>query len=248
MELHHFQAVPVGDEIFLIGAMTGPYPNEKPLKQVVVYHPETDSFRMSHTIPEDRRRGAAGAAYYNGHIYVVGGITNGHVDGYRPWLDRFHPETGEWKRLNDAPHSRDHFQAVVIDNRLYAAAGRTTSQATKKVFELTQPIVDVYDFKEGVWNCRTNAPLPTPRAGNMAFAWNGQLVVGGGEALQKTAHNEVEAFDPNTDSWVSWPSLNRGRHGSGFAVIGDYVYTASGCGNRGGSPELTTIERLKLVR
>ncbi|MEL7006088.1 MAG: DUF5060 domain-containing protein, partial [Bacteroidota bacterium] len=40
----------------------------------------------------------------------------------------------------------------------------------------------------------------------------------------------------------------RGRHGTGFAQVGDYLYTASGCGNRGGEPELFSIERLKLPK
>ena len=40
--------------------------------------------------------------------------------------------------------------------------------------------------------------------------------------------------------------MNEGRHGTGFALSNGYLYVASGCGNRGGEPELYTIERLKL--
>ncbi|MEO1253875.1 MAG: DUF5060 domain-containing protein, partial [Bacteroidota bacterium] len=40
--------------------------------------------------------------------------------------------------------------------------------------------------------------------------------------------------------------MKEGRHGSGFVVIDNYLYTASGSGNRGGGPELTSIERLEL--
>lgn len=231
----------------MVGAMTGPYPNEKPLDKVVAYYPETDEFRLTHTIPEDRRRGGAGAALYNGKIYVVGGITNGHNDGYVSWLDEYDPETGDWKILPDAPHARDHFQAVVAEDKLYALAGRTTSKATRQVFDLTVAAVDVFDFETGEWlPADQTTVLPTPRAGNMAFAWHGEVIVGGGETIRRVAHNEVEAFNVTTGSWRRWASLHRGRHGSGFAVVGDYVYTASGCGNRGGSPELTSVERLRL--
>ncbi|MDF1549050.1 MAG: DUF5060 domain-containing protein, partial [Bacteroidales bacterium] len=38
------------------------------------------------------------------------------------------------------------------------------------------------------------------------------------------------------------------RHGTGFAIIGNYVYVASGCGKHGGEPEHTTIERLELPK
>lgn len=247
LELHHFQAVVVGDAIYLMGAMTGPFPKEMPLEKIVVYYPAEDRFEFVHSIPESRRRGGAGAVLYNENIYIVGGITNGHIDGYQPWLDRYDPKTGQWDVLADARHARDHFQAVVIGDKLYSIAGRTTSQATKEVFSRVVAPVDVFDFKTNGWLPQSECPvLPTPRAGNMATVWNGEVVVGGGETTQKTAHNDVEAFDTTTGKWRSWPSLNRGRHGSGFAIVGEYIYTASGSGNRGGSPELTSIERIKL--
>ena len=248
IELHHFQAVVIDDAIYLIGAMTGPWPKETPLEKIIVYYPERDEFRFVHSIPESRRRGGAGAVLHDGKIYVVGGITNGHMDGYQPWLDVYDPKTGDWQPLADAPHARDHFQAAIIGDRIYAVAGRTTSQRTKQGFDLTVKSVDVYDLKAKKWLGSDTCPdLPTPRAGNMAVSHGSRLIVGGGESgTQNVAHNEVEVFDVATKTWINWPSLGRGRHGSGFAILGDCVYTASGSGNRGGGPELTTIERLKL--
>lgn len=248
MELHHFQAIVVDDAIHLMGAMTGQWPRETPLDRVIVYYPERDEFRFTHTIPESRRRGGAGAVLHDGKIYVVGGITNGHMDGYVPWLDRYDPKTGQWDVLADAPHARDHFQAVVHGNKLYALAGRTTSHVTGKGFDLTVPEVDVFDFETMSWMHASQVEnLPTPRAGNMAMVWGDEIVVGGGEsATQKPAHHQVEAYNVATKTWRNWPSLNRGRHGSGFAIVDDHVYTASGSGNRGGGPELTSIERFEL--
>lgn len=247
MELHHFQAVVVDEVIYLIGAMTGPYPNEKPLERVVSYDPKKDEFQFDHGIPAERQRGGAGAVEYQGKVYLVGGITNGHNDGYKPWFDEFDPQTGEWKVLPDAPHARDHLQAVVHGDKLYAVGGRQTSKATNQVFENTIAPIDVFDFKTMRWLPVEDAPvLPTPRAGNMAFVWKDEIIVGGGESTQKTAHNEVEAYNLVTKTWRNWPSLVRGRHGSGLAIVDDSVYTASGSGNRGGSPELKSVERLLL--
>lgn len=248
LELHHFQAVPFEDRIYLIGAMTGPYPKEKPLDKVAVYFPATDKFEFTHEIPTARRRGGAGAAAYQGKIYIVGGITNGHIDGFEPWLDEYDPKTGEWRTLPDAPNARDHFQAAIVDGRLYASAGRTTSKATDQVFDLAVAEVDVFDLTTERWMAPDKPiQIPTPRAGNMVTMADGKLVIGGGESsAQRHAHDEVEVFDPKTEKWATWPSLLRGRHGSGFVVQDGYLYTASGCGNRGGSPELDSIERLKL--
>lgn len=248
IELHHFQAVVHGDAIYLIGAMTGGWPREKPLEKVVVYYPEKDEFKFVHSIPASRRRGGAGAVAFNDKIYVVGGITNGHWDGSRSWLDSYDPKTGTWTPLSDAPHARDHFAAVVIGNKLYAAAGRTTEQKSEQGFDLTVNKVDVYDFESKRWESpRNSTTIPTQRAGNMAAAVGDLIVIGGGESgTQKKAHRDVEAFDTATQQWISLPRLNRGRHGSAFAIIDQYLYTASGCGNRGGSPELTSLERLKI--
>lgn len=250
IELHHFQPVVFNDAIYLIGAMTGRWPNETPVDRIIIYYPERDEYVYGDTIPEDRRRGGAGAVVYNNKIYLVGGITNGHMDGYKPWLDEYDPETGEWKTLAEAPNARDHFQAVALDNKLYAFAGRRTSKITDQDMSLTVSHGNVYNFNTQEWEELTdNLAIPTMRAGNFAFAWNNSVIIGGGEtAEQVEAHNEVEAFDINTKSWSTWPSLNQGRHGTGFAIIGDYVYTASGSGKHGGEPELTSIERLKLPK
>ncbi len=250
IELHHFQPVVLGDAIYIIGAMTGQWPNEKPLDKVIIYYPESDKYVFSHSIPEHRRRGGAGAVVYNNKIYLVGGITKGHMNGYKSWFDEYNPETGEWKVLADAPNTRDHFQAVVVDNKLYAFAGRNTSKITDQDMALTVSHGNVYNFISNKWETVTNSlAIPTERAGNFAFEWNNNVIIGGGESIkQVAAHNEVEAFNTKTNLWSKWPSLNQGRHGSGFAVVGNYVYTASGCGNRGGEPELTTIERLELPK
>lgn len=250
IELHHFQPVVIDNAIYIVGAMTGQWPTEKPLDKIIIYYPERDEYVYSHTIPEHRRRGGAGAVVYNNKIYLVGGITNGHMNGYQPWLDEYDPKTGEWKVLADAPNARDHFQAVQIDHKLYAFAGRTTSKKKNQDMSLTVSHGNVYNFINQEWESVTNnLAIPTLRAGSFAFAWNNSIIIGGGESIkQEAAHNEVEVFNTGTNLWSNWPSLNQGRHGSGFAVIGNFVYTASGCGQRGGEPELTSIERLQLPK
>ena len=248
IELHHFQSVVVDDAVYLMGAMTGGWPNEKPLEKVMAYYPDEDRYEQIHDIPEARRRGGAGVVYHNSKIYMVGGITNGHMNGYVNWFDEYDPKTGEWRVLPDAPHKRDHFVATVVDNKLYAMAGRKTEHAAGNDFGPTYSYADVFNFETEAWEPLDEAlNLPTGRAGNMITTWKTEIIVGGGESEhQVPAHNEVEAFDTVSRTWRNWPSLNEGRHGSAFVEIDGYLYTASGCGKRGGDPELTSIERLKL--
>lgn len=248
IELHHFQAVSLGNAIYLVGAMTGVFPKETPLANVIAYYPGTDSFKTLHEIPESRRRGGAGAVVYNDKIYIIGGITNGHLDGYQPWLDEYDPATGEWTALPDAKFARDHVQASVINDKLYVFGGRTSRFRTEQPLELLVQHGEIFDLEARQWlPVKQDLALPTLRAGNMSLAWGNEIVIAGGEShTQKTSHIEVDSFNTVTRTWRRWPDLTQGRHGTGFAIYNGYVYTSSGSANSGGGPELTTIERLKL--
>jgi N-acetylneuraminic acid mutarotase len=246
MEAHHFQPVVWGDRIYVVGAMTGKYPTETPLDKVMAYLPSEDRWEFVHEIPVSRRRGGAGAAVFQGKIYLACGIVRGHMGGFVNWLDEYDPKTGAWRTLPNAPRPRDHFQSTVLKGQLYCAGGRTTSKDTNQVFDLTVPEVDVYDFSSGKWTT-LDAPLPTPRAGNTTMSLGDEVIVIGGESMsQKSAHKEMEAWNVNQQAWRSRPSLVQGRHGSGAFLWGSYLYTCSGSGGRGGSPELTSLERLNV--
>ncbi|NJB86369.1 hypothetical protein GGR26_002137 [Lewinella marina] len=242
VEIHHFQPVVYGGEVYLLGAMTGGYPGETPLPHVYIYSPATDSWRQGHEIPADRRRGGAGAVLHEGLIYLVAGIRDGHRGDHKPWLDAYDPATGEWTRLPDAPRPRDHFQAAVVDGKLYAAAGRTTVAATNP-FANTIGAVDVYDLASQQWTT-LEEEIPTRRAGTAAIGLPGQLIVIGGESdTQELAHAEVEALDVSSGQWRTLPPLVRGRHGTGIVHDDGHLLMASGCGRRGGEPELADMIR-----
>ena len=242
VEIHHFQPVVYNDEIYLMGAMTGPYPGEDPLPDIHIYNPARDEWRTGDAIPEGRRRGGAGAVLHDGKIYLVCGISDGHRGDHRSWLDAYDPATGQWEQLPDAPRPRDHFQAVVAGGKLYALAGRTTVAATNP-FANTIGEVDVYDFKKRNWTTLRDT-LPTHRAGNFAIVPDGEqriLVAGGESTAQVEAHREVEGLSIRSHTWTKLPPLSRGRHGTGIVQFGEVLITASGCGNRGGSPELDDV-------
>lgn len=235
VNMHHLQAVSYDGKIYVLSALTGDFPDEDPLSNVYIYDPETDTWEKGPTIPEDRRRGAAGAVAHDSMLYVVGGIQNGHIDGQVRWLDAFNPETGEWKQLPDAPRRRDHFQAGVIGDKLYAVGGRRTSQATENTFELTIPEVDRYDFSTGTWEALPpSSDLPTERAGSTTVTAGGRLIVLGGESgSQEAAHAEVEMFNPETGEWSTLAPMNQGRHGTQAVVHDGKIYIVAGSKTRG---------------
>jgi N-acetylneuraminic acid mutarotase len=104
----------------------------------------------------------------------------------------------------------------------------------------------VYDFASQRWQT-LETQLPTPRAGNSAvFYQNEILVIGGESETQTAAHDDVEAFNISSQTWRSLAHLKHGRHGTGAALFDNKVFVPSGCGARGGFPELESMEAFFL--
>lgn len=245
-EIHHIQAVTVDGLVYVVGALSGGWPHETPLPNILIYDPVLDLWAIGPEIPHERRRGASGAVVYEDKIYVVCGIINGHSSGWVKWLDEFDPATSEWTVLPDAPRSRDHLHAEVIGDRLYVAGGRKSGYQSQG-FEATVKETDVYDFGTGEWRelPSPEGDIPTERAGTSAAVHNGNLLIIGGESgSQQAAHSEAEMLDTATETWSTLNPLLRGRHGTQAISFDNMVVIGAGSGDRGGGPELTSFEIL----
>jgi len=237
MEMHHFQAVVYNDAIYIVGAMTGGYPEEQPLDHIWIYYPESDRWEKGPEIPAERRRGGAGAVLYHNKIYLVGGIEYGHTSGTNNYFDSFDPKTGEWQILPKAPHVRDHFPAIVVQDNLYCVGGRNTSvhhpDQFTAFFEATVSQVDVYNFREGKWHTMKNH-LPFPSAAGGLVSFNGHLIYMGGEGSYEHAYFQTQCLDLESGRWTSLSPMVTGRHGTGAILQNGNIYVAGGSHVRGG--------------
>ncbi len=247
VEAHHFQPVVWRQRIYIACAMTGKFPREKPLDHILIYDPAKDAWSLGDAIPTDRRRGSAGAVIHHDKLYLVCGIINGHTDGWVNWTDSYDLQSGQWAKLPDAPRARDHFEAAIIDGKIYAAAGRRSSYVTHQLFDLTIPEIDVYDIAAKSWSTLPPAQnIPTQRAGAAALAVGSDLMIFGGESVaHKAAHSEVQALDTLSGKWRSLPAFLQGRHGTGVVLYDGAFYVCTGSGAIGGSPLLPSMEMLK---
>ena len=245
-DLHHFQPVAVGTDIYIMGAqLAGSYPNEPNAPDVYVFDTQTLTWSTRGSVPVDRRRGAAAAVYRDGKIYLLGGNTLGHNGGAVTWLDSFDVETGEWQILADAPNARDHFAAVVVSDRLIAAGGRQSQQTNGGVFANTVAATDVYNFATNTWT--EGADIPTVRAGAMVATAQGELLVAGGEVATTTqALATVEAYSVGQNRWRSLTNMIDARHSGGSAVVGNTWHIVAGATTRGGRSEINRHETLNL--
>lgn len=233
-EFNHFQATFYEGFIWVIGSFkTNNFPKEMPADNIWLYFPPTKTWIKGPEIPKNRRRGGAGLVVYNNKFYLVGGNTIGHNGGYVNWFDEYDPVNNTWKILDDAPNARDHFSAVVVNNKLYALGGRHSGGPSGVFKPLIAP-VDVFDFKTKTWSNLKN-PLPTPRAAPGVALFNNEILVMGGEGEQKgPAYKLVEAYNLDTETWAKKADMHYARHGTQAIVSGKGIYIAGGSPNRGG--------------
>lgn len=236
VEMHHFQALRIGREIWVLGAFTGSYPDEKPLEHIYIYNTETDQWRQGDPLPPDRLRGSAGVAVYREQIYLIGGVSNLSNPETIAWVDRYDPKKGKWKKLSDAPRNRGHFHAGINNGKIYAIGGSSPSGSHYEGVGKLIPEVDVYHIESGKWESLTaDLNLPTPRAASATVNILDHIVVIGGESPdQEDAHTSVEAYDTENDSWERWDSLDNGRWGTqAFMCVGAVYITAGACNSEG---------------
>lgn len=244
IQLHHFQAVVYKEAIYIVGAMTGNYPNESPLENVWIYYPETDNWVKGPVIPQLRRRGGGGTVIYNDKIYIACGIKLGHTNGTNNYFDSYDLKTGEWNVLDDAPHIRDHVQAIVAEDKLWLVGGRNTSvhyaDNFGAFFNAVEPQVDYYDFKKEQWFTHKEVlPIPTA-AGSLVCAGTKVLYIGG-EGAKNRAYDNTQCLDLNTGKWCQIAILISGRHGTGAIFYNNKIYIVAGSPVKGGG-EINSME------
>ena len=70
--------------------------------------------------------------------------------------------------------------------------------------------------------------------GIAAAELEGEIFVFGGEAPEGT-FDQVEGYDPESDSWTAYAPMPTARHGLGAAVVDGRVHVISGGPRPGGS-------------
>jgi Kelch motif/Galactose oxidase, central domain len=232
-EVDHVHGVAVGGKIAYIGGITK-FKLPFPVKDTVsLYDPATNSFTPGTAMPE--ARGAGGVTTWRGLVIYAGGLNE---TGSVTRVDAYDPVTGDWTQLKNMPRARDHFQAVVVDDVLYAIGGRVTKETAgggeeiddiATVDKLVLPDA-VVGLKDAEWTADVTS-LPTLRGGHgVAAVGECIYVIGGeGDAVGPAGVTGVtESYDTATGEWDVLLPLLVPRHGIQAAVIGQRIYVAAG--------------------
>jgi N-acetylneuraminic acid mutarotase len=189
-----------GGKIHVIGGsvlgFTGPYHVE--------YDPATDKWRVRQPLP--RALDHIGTTVLNNKIYALGGFVGGatHKDG-QPTAFEYDPVLDTWRTLASMKVGRGSVDAIALDGKVHAIAGRDPAGTTLTLHE-------VYDPATNTWT--EAAPLPKARDHSAVAVIDGKIHVAGGRLGASTDRvGQHDIYDSKTNSWSSGPPLPTARSG-----------------------------------
>jgi len=130
-------------------------------------------------------------------LYIIGGfqIQTNMVSAV--WqFDPTAAEGSRWLQRMDYPVARGYVPATTIGGIIYTAGGATTDGTT--LSDTSDSFR--YDPSTNTWTAITNIPRPTGET--RAVTMNNQMWVLGGGRTAPNPSNEVDIYDPGTNSWT----------------------------------------------
>jgi len=137
-----------------------------------------------------------GFSVFNNKLYILGGFTINAATVNTIW--QFTPETPSWlQNIAVLPAARAYIPTTTIGNFIYAGGGSdwngTTLVDTTDSFKY-DPLAD---------SISTIAPIPRATGETRALNFNGQMLVMGGGRVSPNPSNEVDIYNPGTNTWTT---------------------------------------------
>jgi len=118
---------------------------------------------------------------------------------------------------------------------LYVVSGRD-----RPVYDI--PYLEEFDPRSATWT--TRARMPTGRSGGYGAVLNGRFYVFGGEgnaASPLGVYDNVEGYDPASDTWTQYGPMPTPRHSLVAAAVGNRIYLPGGSTQQGTLGAATTL-------
>jgi DNA-binding CsgD family transcriptional regulator len=113
-----------------------------------------------------------------------------------------------WKVLAPMQHARSGLAAAVINNQIYALAGRSVEGVTG--------VVECYDPNSNSWSAREDKPVAVTEVQGVVIG--GKIYVPGGQLASGEYTDILEIYDPIRDEWSRGESLP--MQGSSYGLVG----------------------------
>ncbi len=221
--LQHANAAAVGERMYVAGYYPGSsFSQISP--RVYEYNPDADAWQRKSDMPMETARSSGCVASLDGRMYIFGGANSGAAIE----ASAYDPAEDAWEQLPPLSVPREHCVAAALGGRIIIASGRSGG--------LSSFVPSTWAFDPAGRTYEELAPIPTPRGGSAGAVLSGKLFIFGGEgnaATESGVFATVEAYDPLTDSWESYPDMPIPRHGFGAATVGDRIYLPGGATAQG---------------
>ncbi|MFP6664719.1 MAG: kelch repeat-containing protein [Deltaproteobacteria bacterium] len=216
--MHHANVAAVAGKIYVTGFLRAV--GFAADGRVFEYDPGEDTWTEKSSMPAGTQRGASAVAAIGGRIYVAGGLRNGTQADFSV----YDPAADSWEILTDVPSALEHAAVGAVDGVLYLLGGRDGGITG------VSAAVHAYDTASGEWALR--ADIPTPRGGVAGAVLGGRIYVLGGEGNpapgSRGVFDDVEVYDPVSNTWEVLAPMPFPRHGMGAAGLFGQIFVPGG--------------------
>ncbi len=163
-----------------------------------------------------------GAAYYDGAVYVFGGI-NANGTGYNLNCYKFTVATNTWSQIASLPEGRALPGVAVVGGKIYLIGGYKSTNPWTILASVLE-----YDPSANTFTTKANMTFPVFNAAVTAVG--GRIfVIGGGNTNFQSSDNGIQVYDPSGDRWeFSLTTAPYKSRSAGIAAIGSDIYLCGG--------------------
>lgn len=178
-----------------------------------VYTPSDNTW--SPITPAPQALVGASAAFVNGSMYVIGGLTAAGTPSGAVYV--YHPGPDTWTQDASMPQPAQSGASAVLAGQIYVVGGCAISgdtQAYECEFSGAPPLNSVYRFNPGsnTWTQLADYPIPVDLEACAGI--DGQVVCAGG---YKGASSSTYLYDPVTNTWSKGADMPAGDEEMAYA-------------------------------
>jgi serine protease len=187
-----------------------------------IYDPATDQWSSGASLPMPLCGLAVEAV--NGKLYIMGG--QNQQQGSYNTMYVYDPSANSWNRLADMGYGMAWGSSGVINGKIYLFGVHDS-------YGIPQ-LTEVYDPVANSWS--VTGPLNIPRNWPSGVVLGGKLyAIGGYRFGLESWRQDVEVYDPGTDTWSLTPFfLNQPRYSLKANYVGNRIYVMGGVYPMGG--------------
>ena len=229
-----------GEDIYFAGGYTSDEDGDFQIfgtPEVWRYDVSEDSYSRLPNLPQteesgpNNRHSAGQMEYLGGKLHYFGGTSADRENDvtHHFVLDLANGATS-WTDAAPLPEPRNHLGSAVLEGNIYAVGGQTDHDGDLT----TYADVYVYDPAADAWTTAQSLPKAISHISNSSFAFDGRVIVVGGEIDHLDAVRDVFAYDPEMDEWTSLTDLPVALQSMVSGAIDGKIYVTSGSGGNGG--------------